>query len=366
MLRAVLPPLVPAALGAAVGRGRRRQPASCKDATVPPLDVPDLQRRWQLVTAGHAKDPAVKRHEGLAVTPWFRQQSAQLFRNMEVKDSDVIMVSLPKCGTTWTHQILFCLLRMDDHGRLPVSDEADPAANSQVYPEGVPAERPADEVYPFGFSSWQGLEDQRQPRLFSTHLVPPMIPAEGLRQRGRLVYVLRNPKDCLASWHFFMKAQAEYVPPLRPRVEEGWTGSSEDGTLGTFGRFNFWPPEMAPEFFGSYYWHCRQMGELIGQLGPERAAVVYYENLQGDFDGEVRKLATFLGVPLSEEKLAAIQDRVGFQNMKERHPIKTLFRKGGIGDFKNHLSAEYWWQMDKWFDERLGDVAIAQPLRKWM
>jgi hypothetical protein len=47
---------------------------------------------------------------------------AQAFRRMRMEPSDVVMASYPKCGTSWVHQIIFCLLRMDERGRFRPGD----------------------------------------------------------------------------------------------------------------------------------------------------------------------------------------------------------------------------------------------------
>ena len=46
---------------------------------------------------------------------------------------------------------------------------------------------------------------------------------------------------------------------------------------------------------GSYWKYYKDMVELIGRLGPERATLTFYETLQTDFDAEVARLADFLG-----------------------------------------------------------------------
>ena len=48
--------------------------------------------------------------------PYFNASGLQSFQEMVTVSSDVIIASYPKCGTSWLHQILFSLLRMDEHG----------------------------------------------------------------------------------------------------------------------------------------------------------------------------------------------------------------------------------------------------------
>mmetsp|Transcript_81860 Transcript_81860/g.226880 ORF Transcript_81860/g.226880 Transcript_81860/m.226880 type:complete len:371 (-) Transcript_81860:130-1242(-) len=358
------------AVGASVAfQTRFRRESRCQAAATLPKETFD-----EYMQRCAAKDHALSRYQGLSVPKMFKPESQKAFQNMRLKDDDVIMVSYPKCGTTWAHQILYCLLRMDHRGRFTVDTSKDPSADGQVYPDCVPLERPEEPLYPFGFSSQKDLIDQCRPRLFSTDLPPPMLPTEGLRTQGRLVYVVRNPKDALTSMHFFARKVYEggHNPLLKARVDEGWLGDASKGTLGSFARFNCWGPEHSPEFFGSFYEHVRSMGELVDEVGSGRATVVYYEQLHEDFDKEMSRLARLLGVSLTEEKLQAIRERVKLDNMKDKaraasRPSSGItLRKGVVGDYRQHLTPAHWAQMDALFEERLGDVAIAKPLKRWM
>jgi len=313
------------------------------------------------------KDWSRMRVGGLPVPLWWKQESAVAFRDLETRDTDIIMASYQKTGTSWLHQIIYCLLRMDDAGQFTVDTKEDPGGNSQLYPDALPQERPAEPHGHWGYNSLASLMDQPEPRLFSSHQRREWLPEKGLAKRGRFVYMLRNPKDTMTSMHFFLqKLAAGPQPSAKDRVDEGWFGDEQARTLGTFGRWNAWPPEICPEAYGSYYSHVRYADELIQAIGPERATVFYYEGLQEDFDGEVRRLAAFLEVPLSDAKLQAIREQTNPDGLKNRGAQLFTFRSGTVGDHKKHAEPLAWAQMDQWFEERLGDVHAAQPLRKWM
>ena len=86
----------------------------------------------------------------------------------------------------------------------------------QVYPEGVQESRPGPHSPPPPQRSWgpwtfQDLQEQSTPRLFTTHLQAPALPASLFSvgsssgsgnndaAHGRLIVVARNPKDALCS-----------------------------------------------------------------------------------------------------------------------------------------------------------------------
>ena len=87
------------------------------------------------------------------------------------------------------------------------------------------------------------------------------------------------------------------------------------------------------------------------------------ENLHDDLIGEVKRLARFLNVGVTTEKLTAILDRTSFPAMKKANEgsIKAeLQRKGIVGDYKNHDLP--WGELEKVFLDKLGSCEIASPL----
>lgn len=50
--------------------------------------------------------PTGLRHQGVPVPFYFRPESAEAFCEMEMRSDDVILSSMGKGGTTWTHKVL--------------------------------------------------------------------------------------------------------------------------------------------------------------------------------------------------------------------------------------------------------------------
>ena len=68
--------------------------------------------------------------------PYFNQAGFDAFRQLKTEETDVIAASFAKCGTSWFHQILFSMLRMDAQGQLSAPAETLIGSDSQVYPDG--------------------------------------------------------------------------------------------------------------------------------------------------------------------------------------------------------------------------------------
>ena len=91
-----------------------------------------------------------------------------------------------------------------------------------------------------------------------------------------------------------------------------------------------------------------------------------YEELLWDFDNEVRKLAEFLGYPLTDDVLRKIRVKTSFDNMKkdnfanmhEINEFKGFFRKGQIGSWKDQFTVAQSEHFDQMCTERLRGTGL--------
>eukprot|EP00405_Crypthecodinium_cohnii_P010897 CAMPEP_0206434564 /NCGR_PEP_ID=MMETSP0324_2-20121206/9248_1 /ASSEMBLY_ACC=CAM_ASM_000836 /TAXON_ID=2866 /ORGANISM="Crypthecodinium cohnii, Strain Seligo" /LENGTH=317 /DNA_ID=CAMNT_0053901133 /DNA_START=40 /DNA_END=993 /DNA_ORIENTATION=+ len=303
---------------------------------------------------------STKKFGGWPVPGWFSEEGCQAFIDMDLRDDDVVMVSYVKAGTTWVNKIIHSLLRLDENGKPQegLKGRVDLGATGQIYPDWLTVDKPDDPDWPgvgpgglTGKVCFKDLLDQPQPRLFSTHCADNLLP-KALAKNGRLVYVLRNPKDCLNSLHYF-----------RGEAKDGWLGN-EHGP-GSLERF-----VTGVNAYGSIFDHVARMQQFMDTNCPDRSMVVYYEDLVTDLRAGIQKLAKFLNVPLSDAKLEAIYSMTTFSAMSAGTVGKIsqiLCRKGVAGDWVNApLSDEHWARVEKTFEETIGSLPIAQPLRKYM
>jgi hypothetical protein len=104
--------------------------------------------------------------------------------------------------------------------------------------------------------------------------------------------------------------------------------------------------------FGDYYWETGRL--LVDKLGRyhqvwatphPQILVSSYESLKTQFDAEVSRIATFLGVDLDGEDLARIDEATNIESLRQSYKDDAqynttenpFFRKGEIGDWKNHF-----------------------------
>jgi hypothetical protein len=102
--------------------------------------------------------------------------------------------------------------------------------------------------------------------------------------------------------------------------------------------------------FDRYYWeegryvadYVQRYHDVWRNCGPT-VHIASYESLKTDFFGEVEKIAEVLGISLDEEELKVIQEKTSINKLRERYSDDPFykgdrfFRKGIIGDWKNHM-----------------------------
>ena len=308
---------------------------------------------------------AARTWRGIPVPFFFQTTTAEAFRSMQMREDDVILSSIPKTGTTWVHKILYQMLHgIDSDGKPNPAPSTSIGSTNQVYPEALTLTRDApvdpelspeaNEMRKKFFGGW-GFEDdmlgQPAPRLISTHLYGDFLPSELIAPngKGRLILVLRNMKDTLASLHFF-----------RGEPKDGWLGN-EHGP-GSLSRF------LSPDCsnaYGSSFTNIREHDRLVNIMQASgRVLVLYYEDLCRCLPAQLDRIATFLGMELTPAKRAAVAESVDFQKVKEGGGLAgMLLRKGGYGDWKNHLGPSEWELFEAAFDAALDGVALAEPLR---
>ena len=219
------------------------------------------------------------------------------------------------------------------------------------------------------------LINQPSPRLFSSHIFgKDLLPRQlfdgwtdddtttcstnghhnkqGNKGKGRLLVVVRNLKDSLVSLHHFMG-----VP------KDGWLGN-EHGP----GSFSRWLDDDSPNAYGNAFQWVKKSAEAVDAIGDNRALVIYYEALKTNFDLELKRINTFLGLdPLTEAKAKTIRQECSAEKMKSKDGdrFKKVVRKGDIGDWKNYSYPSKWKEIDREFERILGSVDIAQPMREY-
>ncbi|XP_052066943.1 sulfotransferase 1C4-like isoform X2 [Mytilus californianus] len=127
--------------------------------------------------------------------------------------------------------------------------------------------------------------------------------------------------------------------------------------------FEIWMSDKG--FYGSWYNYEKEM-EKAEKLYPGMILTCYYEKMKKDSTTEIKRLADFLGIQCTESTLKDIAYATSFQNMQQHNMHKLdsskeldgkgfIYRKGEIGDWKNHFTVAQNERFEEQYTERFKD-----------
>jgi aryl sulfotransferase len=225
------------------------------------------------------------------------------WRAFRPRANDVVVATYPKSGTTWMQRILSLL----------IFRSGDPVALDRTFPWLEVNRRPIEDVV-------ETLEAQQHMRSVKTH-----VPFDGIPHFDtvKYIHVARDGRDVCMSYHnhcsgFRSEALARMdaiglaEPTLRrpyPRVDpdpavhfhnwltEGAIAGENDGT-----------PYLSYFAYERTFWDARKADNLL---------FVHYDDLQVDMTGEMRRIADFLDIEISDADLSAMAGSASFESMRK-------------------------------------------------
>ncbi|XP_060694030.1 sulfotransferase family 5A, member 1 isoform X1 [Hemiscyllium ocellatum] len=259
-------------------------------------------------------------------------QSMHYAEEFKFHDTDILIVTYPKSGTTWMQEIL--TLICSDGNQAP----------AKTIPNWI--RTPWIEHY----YCEDILQDKLDNRIITTHL-PFHILSKSLKQSNtKVIYVARNPMDIVVSFYHFHK-MAKFLP--------------EPGTFGEFLEKFL----LGKVHFGSWFEHIK---DWLSHREEFNFLFITYEELKKDLRCSVEKLCKFLERSLLPDVVDTIVWHCSFTNMKDNQMINytlvpneimdhqrgKFMRKGKVGDWKEHFTEEQKQHFEKVFQEKMRDMDI--------
>jgi aryl sulfotransferase len=227
---------------------------------------------------------------------------SHLWDNFKPRADDIVVGTYTKCGTTWTQQIVQLLIFQDP----------DPRPVIQIAPW-------LDRVLTPIEWSLATLEAQTHRRSVKTHMPFDAVPIyEGVKY----IHVGRDGLDASMSLHNHLfnfrpeiKARraelASADPRLRPDADTpsdprqyflNWIGSAEEYSGDGYG-------VDLPFFeFENTYWRERRRPNVL---------FVHYNDLKADLEAEMRRIADFLELEVSQSVWPSLVKAATFDDMKK-------------------------------------------------
>ncbi|ESQ40632.1 hypothetical protein EUTSA_v10015302mg [Eutrema salsugineum] len=272
-------------------------------------------------------------------------------KHFQPLQNDVVIATIPKSGTTWLKALTFTLLNRYRFDPVSSTNTDHPLLTSN----------PHDLVPFFEYKLYANggvpdLSGLASPRTFATHIPFGSLKGSIEKPGVKVVYLCRNPFDTfISSWHYINSIKSESVSPVS--LDEGF----DLYCRGVIGFGPFWEHMLG-------YWR-----ESLKR--PEKVLFLRYEDLKEDIESNLKRLASFLGVPFTDEEerkgvVKAISDLCSFKNLKKLEVNKSsksiknfenrhLFRKGEVSDWVNYLSPSQAERLLALVDDKLGGTGLT-------
>ncbi|CAL4073052.1 unnamed protein product, partial [Meganyctiphanes norvegica] len=280
----------------------------------------------------------------------FTKCANKIYRT-KFRSSDVVIMTPPKCGTTWLQEIIWTMKHNPDLNNPDATNdlatrspmlEADMLFGDhipdnplkKIFEATFPGAKPDDAM------SLALTENMPNPRVIKTHLPFSLLNKE-LLDTTKVVFAVRDPKDMILSFYHHHKLLKAH---------------NYKGTLD-----NFITYATNDQIWYSPFWEM--VNEAWLKQGHANLHIVHYEDMKNKPLEEYKRLNDFLGTSLTDDSLQKIVDYTNFSTMKGRadaDSIKDMFnldvakkdgtflRKGLVGESLKRFTPAQQTKVDVW------------------
>lgn len=255
-------------------------------------------------------------------------------RKMTCREDDIFLCAFPRSGTHWTWEIINMLTT----GKLEYLSQPKESAMMEFH-------------YPEEFDNIPSR------RILNTHLPVRLLPTDVKEKNLKVILVQRNPKDVLVSaFHFLQKAK---LMPFEGTFDE------------------FFKMFMKGGLRQSWFDYTLESEKAVNEKELDMH-VINYEELKKNTVPTIKRLSEFLGTNCDDEYITKVAEMCSFQGMKkandevkdidkftfEKDLMKSHYRKGEIGDWKNMMTVAQSEQFDELFAEKMKDSSFKFDFTK--
>lgn len=202
---------------------------------------------------------------------------------------------------------------------------------------------------------YEFMPHMQQQRFIKTHFPFSLMPPSVLEQQSKVVYVARNPRDVAVSFYHLNRLY----------VTQGYHGNFPD-------YWHYFEHNLAP--WCPYWTHIK---EGWAHRNHSNVLFMFYEDMNKDLPGTIRKVAKFLDKSMTEAQVERLADHLHIRNFKnnpsvnceELKRIKLLnsgeqgfVRSGKSDGWSDEYTPELKERVLKWIEENSKDLDFQFPV----
>ncbi|XP_061180031.1 sulfotransferase 1B1-like isoform X1 [Saccostrea echinata] len=242
-------------------------------------------------------------------------------QHLQTREEDILVSSYPKSGSHWLHEIL-CRLLHNQEAKFPRMEL----------------------TFLDLLSNLSHMDSLPSPRILYTHLPVHFLPEDHIKNGRKIVHIVRDPRDIAVSAYYHF---------LNEPLFRGYMYMTTDWNehLSNFMSGNF--------IYGEW---CQYELQWEKFYKSGNVLVLRYEEMKADEVECVRKIAEYLSIPCDKETASRIASECNIFKVRERKKSRIfgyLYRKGEVGDWKNHFSSTQQEKFSLLFKERLRDSSLS-------
>lgn len=235
---------------------------------------------------------------------------------MDTREDDVWVCSFPRSGTTLTQEIVYLVQTMDFE-----------KAKTVQLDDRFPIIEVKDDRFPY-YRGIKFIEQMASPRMIKSHLHHFLLPEQLKTGKGRIIYIVRNPKDVVTSFYRLMS------------WGDGLTETDNTWDL-FFGAF--------VNGTGIYGPWTRHVLEYWQRRNEENVLFLTYEDVVKDKPKAVKTIASFLKREITDEQVAKICEHCHVDKMRNNDNANMSYWRNIVkinynadGGFINQGKAGAW------------------------
>ncbi|XP_069942569.1 luciferin sulfotransferase-like isoform X2 [Cherax quadricarinatus] len=144
-------------------------------------------------------------------TDWYSK-----YDNFPVYQDDIWVVTYPKSGTTWTQELVWCLIKdsKSPESKLELMKRFPFFEFESLIPPDLDTTgmRKDDPMCPG--NTWHILHNISAPRTIKSHLPKELLPKQIWQVKPKIVYVCRDPRDVCVSYYYCIVLVVRVVQEL--------------------------------------------------------------------------------------------------------------------------------------------------------